>query len=98
MNFQNRFFIFLIQNSYNNNKYHLNSISELYSNSNWLEREISELNAVFFFNKKDLRNLMLPYGDTSAPFLKNFPSVGTKEIYYDSLIDNLSQNNLTIQF
>jgi hypothetical protein len=42
--------------------------------------------------------LLLPYGDTSAPMLKSFPSVGTREIFYDSINDLLVQNPISLQF
>jgi NADH:ubiquinone oxidoreductase subunit C len=102
--FQQRFFIFLYLNSKNNrNKFStnwnsLNSITELFLNANWLEREASELHGIFFSGKKDIRNLMLPYGDTSAPMRKSFPSIGTREIFYDSITDLLIQNPVSIQF
>jgi NADH-quinone oxidoreductase subunit C len=76
----------------------INSITELFLNANWLEREVAELHGIFFSNKKDLRNLMLPYGDTSAPMRKSFPSIGVKEVFYDSLTDLLIQNPVSIQF
>jgi NADH:ubiquinone oxidoreductase subunit C len=63
-----------------------------------LEREIAELHGIFFTGKKDLRNLMLQYGDTSAPLQKSFPSIGIREIYYDATTDLLIQNPVTIQF
>lgn len=102
--FQQRFFIFVILNSKQNiNKNSiswssLKSITELFLNANWLEREISELHGIFFLGKKDLRNLMLPYGDTSAPMRKSFPSIGIKEIFYDSVTDLLIQNPVSLQF
>ena len=74
------------------------SISELFLNSNWLERELSELHGLFFIGKKDIRNLMLQYGDNSAPFQKAFPSIGTKEIFYDINNDFLIQLPISIQF
>ena len=73
------------------------TISEIFANSNWLEREIAELHGVQFLFKKDLRNLMLQYGDTSAPFQKSAPTIGTKEIFYDSVNDVLIQNPVSIQ-
>jgi hypothetical protein len=76
----------------------LNSITELFLNANWLEREISELHGIFFLGKKDLRNLMLPYGDTSSPMRKSFPSIGIKEIFYDSTTDLLIQTPVSLQF
>jgi NADH-quinone oxidoreductase subunit C len=75
----------------------VNSISELYPNASWLEREVAELHGTVFNNKKDLRNLMLQYGDTSTPFRKSSPSIGVKEFYYDSVNDILSQVPVTLQ-
>lgn len=67
-------------------------------NSWWLEREITEMCGIFFENKKDIRNLLLQYGDTSTPFRKSYPSIGTKETIYDSTDDYIKQNKVSIQF
>lgn len=102
--FQQRFFIFVLLNTKKNinkntiNWNSLNSITELFVNANWLEREMAELHGIFFSGKKDLRNLMLAYGDTSAPMKKSFPSIGIKEIFYDSVTDLLVQNPISLQF
>lgn len=102
--FQQRFFIFILntpQTNINKNSINwtsLNSITELFFNANWLEREMSELHGIFFSGKKDLRNLMLQYGDTSAPLQKAFPSIGVREIFYDSTTDLLIQSPVSIQF
>jgi NADH:ubiquinone oxidoreductase subunit C len=55
------------------------------------------MHAITFEGKKDLRNLMLQYGDSSAPFLKSYPSVGTKEVFYDSVTDTLVQVPVSLQ-
>lgn len=96
---QQRFFFFLNNNS-NKKKRNVNnfSIAELFLNANWLEREVSELHSFFFSHKKDLRNLLLPYGDSTSPMLKSFPSIGTREIFYDATTDLLIQNPVSIQF
>lgn len=101
---QQRFFIFVLNSPQKNistnffNKNILSSITELFLNANWLERENSELNGIFFSGKKDLRNLMLQYGDSSTPLKKSFPSIGTREIFYDTVTDLLIQSPVTIQF
>lgn len=79
-------------------KNYLYSITELFLNAGWLEREAAELSGIFFYGKKDIRNLMLQYGDTTAPFKKSYPSVGLREIFYDSVSDLLVQNQTSIQF
>ena len=100
---QDRFFVFCsnskksyIDKSLNNNV-SLNSISEIFSASNWLERENSELHGINFSGKKDLRNLLLQYGDNSFPFQKSFPSIGLKEMFFNPIKDTLIQSNVSIQ-
>lgn len=104
LNTQNRFFIFLPSqaqllspNHLVGNTSQLVSVSELFSASNWLERECAELHGISFLGKKDLRNLMLQYGDSSAPFQKSFPSIGLKEMYYNPLKDTIIQNPISLQ-
>jgi NADH:ubiquinone oxidoreductase subunit C len=58
---------------------------------------VAELNGVSFSGKKDLRNLMLQYGDASTPFKKSFPSIGLKEMFYDPIKDTIVQNPLSVQ-
>jgi NADH-quinone oxidoreductase subunit C len=100
---QHRFFLFThTNNSFVKSKFlskndSSDSIAELFSAANWLEREIAELHGVSFAGKKDLRNLMLQYGDTSSPFQKLFPSIGLKELFYDPLKDTLVQKNVSVQ-
>jgi len=62
-----------------------------------LEREVAELSGINIKDKKDLRNLMLQYGDSSSPFQKSFPSIGLKEMYYNPIKDTIIQNRLSIQ-
>lgn len=101
---QSRLIVYLYNsNSYSENKnslntQNINSITEVFNNANWLEREVSELNNIFFLGKKDLRNLLLPYGDTSFPMKKSYPSIGTREYYFDSNLDTLVQKNTSFQF
>lgn len=100
---QDRFFVFCynFKKSYKskflNNSFSLNSISEIFSSANWLERENSELHGINFSGKKDLRNLLLQYGDNSFPFQKSFPSIGLKEMFFNPIKDTLIQSNVTIQ-
>ena len=88
-----RFFLFCVDIGSHSPK----SISEFYPNANWLEREVSELHGTVFDNKRDLRNLMLQYGDTSTPFRKSSPSIGLKEFFFDSVNDSLVQLPLSVQ-
>ena len=97
LKFQERFFIFAVRHYTSNNNYQLKSITELYPNASWLEREVAELHAINFEGKKDVRNLMLQYGDTSSPFRKSYPSIGTKEMFYDGVNDMIIQAPVSLQ-
>jgi NADH:ubiquinone oxidoreductase subunit C len=57
------------------------SIDYIYSNAAWLEREVGEMNELFFFNKFDTRKLLLNYSDNFAP-LKNENFIKNKDLYY----------------
>ena len=94
---QDRFFVFTQPGYSHDNNVSLSSVAEVYSAANWLEREVAELNGVSFSGKKDLRNLMLQYGDSSHPFKKSFPSIGLKEMFYDPIKDTIIQNPLSVQ-
>jgi len=102
--FQQRFFLVgIVSPARNQRKQARNSptpssITEVFLNANWLERENSELHGILFTGKKDIRNLMLTYGDTSAPMKKSSPSIGIKEIFYDVSTDSLIQTPVSIQF
>jgi NADH-quinone oxidoreductase subunit C len=95
--FQDRFFLFCIDSGGSRFGNFVNSVAEVFPNANWLEREVSELHGVSFTGKKHLRNLMLQYGDTTVPFQKSSPSIGYKEVSYDSVSDVLLETPITIQ-
>lgn len=93
---QERLFLFVsntarVGKSDNVSKYDTFSIAELFPNANWLEREIAELHGALFGYKRDVRNLMLTYGDNTNPFQKYFPSIGIYELFYDSRSDLITQ-------
>lgn len=101
---QDRFFIFtslVSGNTSTGTRFSVNnsipSITEIFPAGNWLEREAGELSGVIFSGKKDVRNLMLQYGDSTAPFQKSFPSIGIRETFYESLRDTVIQNPISIQ-
>ncbi len=94
----NRIFIFSLNLKALPKFSNVKSIAELFPNAAWLEREVAELFNFVFEGRKDTRNLMLQYGDSSAPFQKFFPSIGLKELSYDFLRDLVSQQNVAAQF
>lgn len=91
---QERLFLFTTGSS---SSFGVKSVSALFSNANWLEREVSEMSGVSFSGKQDLRNLMLAYGDASTPLRKSIPSIGFKEISFDASNDVLIQTPVMVQ-
>jgi len=61
----------------------IESSTNIYSSSNWLEREIWDLYGIFFSNHGDLRRILTDYGFNGYPLRKNFPLNGYVEIRYD---------------
>ena len=68
----------------------ISSIDGIYKNSNWLEREASEMFGINFSSKKDSRPLLLDYSRNEFPMLKDFPCEGYQDIFY-----NFFENKLT---
>lgn len=62
------------------------SIQEIYSNSNWLEREIWDLFGIKFIYHTDLRRILTDYGFVGHPLLKYFPLTGFTELRFDDCI------------
>lgn len=75
----------------------IGSIAELFFSANWLEREISELFGMIFRGKKDIRNLMLQFGDLTAPLRKAYPSIGLRDIFYYPLSGTIIQARCCVQ-
>lgn len=63
----------------------------IFFNANWLEREVSEMFGIYFFNKLDARNLLLEYSCPWNPMLKKFPCEGYFESYYNFFENNAEQ-------
>jgi NADH:ubiquinone oxidoreductase subunit C len=59
------------------------SLTQIYQNSNWLEREFSEMFNLKIKNKIDQRLLLLDYTKTTAPLEKNYPCESNEDIYYN---------------
>ena len=85
---QDRIFLVLSDLSASNSA-NIKTLGDVFSTSQWLERELTEMYGLCFRGKKDLRNLMLQYGDSSTPFRKIYPSIGLTELLYDTVTDTL---------
>lgn len=65
------------------------SITSLYANANWCEREIWDLFGIFFLNHPDLRRILTDYGFEGYPLRKDFPLTGFVELKYDFITKSL---------
>jgi NADH-quinone oxidoreductase subunit C len=59
------------------------SITDLYKNAGWLEREAWDMYGTYFEGHPDLRRILTDYGFEGYPLRKDFPLSGYKEVRYD---------------
>jgi len=60
----------------------ITSLSTLYLNACWYEREVWDLFGIFFIKNNDLRRILTDYGFYGFPLRKGFPLPGYVEIRY----------------
>lgn len=71
----------------------VNSLESVFYNSNWLERELVEFLNINVYSRSDTRNLLLDYNFSGNPLLKNYPTEGHQEIFFNHLTYNLEYLN-----
>ena len=59
------------------------SVTPIYINANWYEREIWDLYGIYFDKHPDLRRILTDYGFEGHPMRKDFPCFGFIELRYD---------------
>lgn len=58
------------------------TVTTLWPNAGWLEREVFDLYGVVFSGNQDLRRILTDYGFEGHPFRKDFPMTGYTELRY----------------
>jgi NADH-quinone oxidoreductase subunit C len=58
------------------------TVTTLWPNAGWLEREVFDLYGVLFDGNTDLRRILTDYGFEGHPFRKDFPMTGYTELRY----------------
>jgi NADH-quinone oxidoreductase subunit C len=58
------------------------TITHIWPNAGWLEREVYDLYGVIFAGNPDLRRILTDYGFAGHPFRKDFPLTGYVELRY----------------
>ncbi|MCS0581646.1 NADH-quinone oxidoreductase subunit C [Massilia pinisoli] len=61
----------------------VDSITSIWRNANWFEREAFDLFGILFEGHGDLRRILTDYGFIGHPFRKDFPISGYVEMRYD---------------
>jgi NADH:ubiquinone oxidoreductase subunit C len=73
------------------------SISGLFKNSNWLEREVWDLYGIFFLKHPDLRRILSDYGFEGHSLRKDFPLSGYLEVRYSDLNKNVRYKSIELE-
>jgi NADH-quinone oxidoreductase subunit C len=61
----------------------IDSLTSVWPNANWYEREAFDLFGIVFTGHTDLRRILTDYGFIGHPFRKDFPLSGNVEMRYD---------------
>jgi NADH:ubiquinone oxidoreductase subunit C len=83
--------------SYNNFRLpKISSIDKLFKSADWLERETNEMFKINYNNKTDIRRLLLDYTKQEYPLLKDFPTEGFNDVYYNFFEDQVVYTTNTV--
>jgi len=70
---------------YTNEVIWIPTLTSLFDNANWYERESWDTFGVFFLNHPDLRRILMDYGFSGFPFRKDFPLSGFKDLRFQEI-------------
>jgi NADH-quinone oxidoreductase subunit C len=73
------------------------SMTSIWPNANWYEREAFDLFGIFFTGHPDLRRILTDYGFIGHPFRKDFPVSGQVEMRYDAYSEQCIYEKVDIE-
>ena len=73
------------------------SLIDVWTSSNWYEREAFDLFGILFDGHNDLRRILTDYGFIGHPFRKDFPMTGYVEMRYDAEQKRVVYQPVTIE-
>ena len=73
------------------------TLAEVWSSTDWFEREAFDLFGIIFDGHLDLRRILTDYGFIDHPFRKDFPVSGTVEMRYDTEQKRVIYQPVTIE-
>jgi NADH/F420H2 dehydrogenase subunit C len=74
----------------------LDSATNIYLCSNWIEREIWDMFGISFKDHPDLRRILTDYGFESYPLRKEFPLNGYNAVRYDDTLKIVLYENIEL--
>lgn len=75
----------------------MQSVVDIFSNSEWYEREIWDMYGILFEGNPDMRRILTDYGFIGHPMKKDFPLTGYIEVSYNRLKGNVEYANVELQ-
>jgi len=75
----------------------IETITSIYANADWYEREAFDLFGIMFLNHPDLRRILTDYGFIGHPFRKDFPMIGKVEVRYDPTLKRVIYEPVSIE-
>ncbi len=73
------------------------SVTSVYANADWYEREAFDLFGILFDGHPDLRRILTDYGFSGHPFRKDFPLIGNVEMRYDPVKQRVVYQPVSIE-